>query len=153
MTKRGDFNAEEWATVLEAPALAAAQVMTAERGGTFREAAALARAYKEAREQHTSELVDAVIAEPPRIDPNQVRAPDALAERTDSQLRAATEIVRAHATPEELDDYRRFVLSVARGVAKAHKEGGFLGIGGKEISDAEQAAIDRIIDSLDDPAP
>jgi hypothetical protein len=153
VTKRGDFNAEEWATVLEAPALAAAEVMTAERGGTIREAAALARTYQEARQQHTSELVDAVIAEPPRLDPAQVKAPDALAQRADTQLRAATELLRAHATPDELDDYRRFVLSVARGVARAHKEGGFLGIGGKEISDAEQAAIDRIIDSLDDPAP
>jgi hypothetical protein len=153
MTKRGEFNADEWSTVVQAPALAAAQVMTAERGGTLREAASLARTYKEARAEHGSELVEAVVSESPRIEPAEVRSPDALAEHTRQQLHAATDIVRRHATPEELDDYRRFILSVARAVARAHKEGGFLGIGGKEISDKEQAAIDAIIDALDDPAP
>jgi hypothetical protein len=29
-------------------------------------------------------------------------------------------------------------------VARAHKEGGFLGIGGKEVSESEQAALDEI---------
>jgi hypothetical protein len=93
------------------------------------------------------------VSEAPRIDRAEVHSPDELARHADEQLRAATEIVRTHAGPEELDDYRRFILSVARAVARAHKEGGFLGIGGKEISDKEQAAIDAIIDSLDDPAP
>jgi hypothetical protein len=153
MTKRGEFNADDWSTVVQAPALAAAQVMTAERGGTLREAASLGRTYQEARAEHSSELVEAVVSEPPRIEPADVRSPDGLAEHARQQLRAATDIVRRHATDEELDDYRRFILSVARAVARAHKEGGFLGIGGKEISDKEQAAIDAIIDSLDDPAP
>jgi hypothetical protein len=152
MTKRAEFNADQWATIVEAPALAAAQVMTAERGGTFREAASLARTYQEARAEQQTELLEALLAEPPRVDPATVRSPDELARHVDARLRAATEILRTHASPEELDDYRRFVLAVARAVARAHKEGGFLGIGGKEISEAEQAAIDAIIDSLDDPA-
>jgi hypothetical protein len=151
MTKRADFNADEWAIVVEAPALAAAQVMTAERGGTFREASSLARTYKEAREGQHTELVEALLAEPPRIEPATVHSHEELAQHTDERLRAATELLRTHASPEELDDYRKFVLAVARAVARAHKEGGFLGIGGKEISEAEQAAIDAIIDSLDDP--
>jgi hypothetical protein len=153
MTKRADFNADDWATVVAGPALAAAQVMTAERGGTFREAASLARTYQEARAEQHTEVVEALLAEPPRVDPATVRNPQELAQHADQQLRAATEILRTQATPDELDDYRRFVLAVSRAVARAHKEGGFLGIGGKEISDSEQEAIDAIIDSLDDPAP
>lgn len=45
---------------------------------------------------------------------------------------------------EDAEAYRRFVLDVARAAAEAHKEGGFVGIGGKQVSEAEQAAIDDI---------
>jgi hypothetical protein len=33
---------------------------------------------------------------------------------------------------------------VAEAAAKAHKEGGFIGIGGKEVSEREQAALNEI---------
>ena len=36
-------------------------------------------------------------------------------------------------------------------VAGAHKEGGFLGIGGKQISDAENQALDEISSALGTP--
>ena len=35
------------------------------------------------------------------------------------------------------------MLAVADTVAHAHKEGGFLGIGGKEVSETEQAVLDQ----------
>ena len=43
------------------------------------------------------------------------------------------------ATPEETEEYRQFLLRLADVVAHAHKEGGVLGIGGKEVSQEEQA--------------
>jgi hypothetical protein len=52
------------------------------------------------------------------------------------------------ATPEEVEDYRRFVFAVADTVAHVHKEGGFLGIGGKEVSDSEQAVLDQLAQTL-----
>jgi hypothetical protein len=42
-------------------------------------------------------------------------------------------------------------MTVAQAVARAHKEGGFLGIGGKEISDAENQALDEISTALGTP--
>jgi hypothetical protein len=36
-------------------------------------------------------------------------------------------------------------------VAGAHKEGGFLGIGGKQISDAENQALDELSIALGSP--
>ena len=57
----------------------------------------------------------------------------------------------AKATPEETDAYKRFVMTVAQAVASAHKEGGFLGIGGKQISDAENQALDEISAALGAP--
>jgi hypothetical protein len=35
-------------------------------------------------------------------------------------------------------------MEVAEAAAKAHKEGGFIGIGGKEISPEEQVALDEL---------
>jgi hypothetical protein len=40
-------------------------------------------------------------------------------------------------------------MGVAEAAARAHKEGGFIGIGGKEVSEAEQAALDEIGAILD----
>jgi hypothetical protein len=37
---------------------------------------------------------------------------------------------------------------VADVVAHAHKEGGVLGIGGKEVSEQEQAAMDQLASTL-----
>ncbi len=42
-------------------------------------------------------------------------------------------------------------MTVAQAVASAHKEGGFLGIGANEISDAENQALDELSAALDPP--
>src|SRR3712207_907422 len=69
MTTKADFNAEEWATLVEAPLLAAMRVAAAERGGTIRESMAVARAYADSRRhQGESELLDAMVASPPALD-------------------------------------------------------------------------------------
>ena len=52
------------------------------------------------------------------------------------------------ATPEEAEEYRDFILRLADVVAHAHKEGGVLGIGGKEVSEEEQATIDQLAATL-----
>ena len=60
----------------------------------------------------------------------------------------AIAILRDRVDPEELEDYRGFVRWLAETVAHAHKEGGFLGIGGRPVSDAEPDAIDAIAAAL-----
>ena len=49
MTGKADFTAEEWETVLEGPTSAGMAVITAERGGSFRESYSMAKAYLEAQ--------------------------------------------------------------------------------------------------------
>ena len=51
---------------------------------------------------------------------------------------------------DEESAYKRFVLGVAQAAAEAHKEGGFIGIGGKRISDEERVALDEIEAMLDE---
>ena len=67
-------------------------------------------------------------------------------------LREAIAILEQKATPGGGRAYRHFVMDVAEAAAKAHKEGGFIGIGGKEVSEREQAALDEIEAALDTAA-
>jgi len=153
MTKKADFNAEEWSTIVEAPLYAGMRVISADRGGTLRESLALGRVYQDARgKDGESELLDELVKSPPSIDPNEVRnAGGNIGALASERLRAAIGILEGKATAEEIDAYKRFVMTVAQAVAGAHKEGGFFGIGGKQISDAENQALDEISMALGAP--
>lgn len=153
MTTKADFNAEEWSTVVNGPLYACMHVISADRGGTLRESLAMSRAYQEARAHHgESELLDELVKSPPAIDPDRLReAGGNIGVVATNQLREAIAILDAKATAAETDAYKRFVMTVAQAVASAHKEGGFLGIGGKQISDAENQALDEISAALGAP--
>ena len=145
MTKKADFNADEWSKVVEGPLLAGMRVVTADRGGTIRESLAMGQVYAQARQQQgASELLDELVATPPAIDPARTRSSGDVGQSSSDGLRAAVGLLEQKASPEELGAYRGFVRDVARAVARAHKEGGFLGLGGKEVSPAEQVALDEI---------
>jgi hypothetical protein len=149
MTKKADFNAEEWSTVVEAPLLAGMRVVTAHRGGTIRETLAMGQVYAQARQKHgESELLDELVSSPPALDQQRVRAAGDLGKVMTEGVGGAIAVLQQKATPEEVDAYRNFVMDVAEAAAKAHKEGGFIGIGGKQVSESEQAALDEIQASL-----
>lgn len=149
MTKKADFNAEEWSLVVQGPALAGMMLVTAERGGMLRETVSMAKAYAEAREDHgASELLDEIVSSPPMVDQAQPRSREELLDQGAQHLREAVAVLEAHATPAEVDDYQRFVVALSNRVAHAHREGGFLGVGGHEVSDREQAALDEVAAAL-----
>ena len=149
MTKKAEFNAEEWSTIGEGPVLAGMRVITASRGGTIRESMAMGKTYAKARQQHgESELLDALVAAPPSVDPERVRAAGDIGRATSERLREALQLLEGKASPEEIDAYKRFVLAVAEAAATAHKEGGFMGVGGKQVSDEERVALDEIAAAL-----
>jgi len=54
-------------------------------------------------------------------------------------------LLQQKATPDEVEDYRRFVLGLAERVAAAHREGD------EAVSDAERAAIDEIAATIGRP--
>jgi len=152
MTTKADFSAEEWSLVLEGPPIAGMIVITAQRGGTLRESIQLGKAYAEARKQQgSSELLDAIVSEQPQVDQSRYRSPEELREGGLARLREAVELLEQKAATEEVDDYKRFVVGLAERAAAAHKEGGFLGVGGKDVSDAERAALDEIAAAVDSP--
>ena len=69
MTTKAAFSPEEWKAVLEGPPAAGLIVITAARGGMFRETVAMSKAYAEARTEHgDSELLDEIVAAKPQVD-------------------------------------------------------------------------------------
>ena len=150
MPSKADFNAEEWSTVVEAPMLAGLRVVAADRGGTIREGVAIGRVYAEARRsQGGSELLDDLVASRPAVDAQRVQAAGDIAAVSTDRLQEALRILAEKGSPEDAEGYKRFVLAVAQAAAEAHKEGSFIGIGGKQISDEEQRALDEIRQVLD----
>ena len=144
MATKADFNAEEWSTIAEAPLLAGMHVATADRGGTLRESVAMGKVYAQARQGHgDSELLDELVGSPPSMNPEKLRSLGDVATAARTRLGEAKQILEQKA-PDDLEAYRRFVLSLAQAAAEARKEGGFAGIGGKPVSEAEQAALDEI---------
>ena len=144
MTSKSDFTAEEWQLILEAPPSAGMIVVTAQRGGSFRETIAMAKAYVEARKQHgNSELLDEIVAAKPERDHTHYHTPDELKQHGLQHLRDSVALLKTKASPEEVDEYRRFIVTLSHQVAAAHRERG------QEISESELTAINDITGALD----
>jgi len=143
MTTKSDFSTEEWQLVLEAPPSAGMIVVTAQRGGTFRESIAMAKAYVEARKQHgESQLLDEIVAAKPERDHTRYHSPEELKQHGLQHIRDSVALLEGKATPVEVDEYRQFIVTLAHAVASAHREHG------QEVSESEQAAIGDITAAL-----
>ena len=143
MTTKSDFTTEEWQLILEAPPSAGMIVVTAQRGGTFRESIAIAKAYVEARRQHgESQLLDEIVAAKPERDHTHYHSPDELKQSGLKHLSESVALLERKATPVEVGEYRQFIITLSHKVAAAHREHGV------EVSEAEKAAIDDIAGAL-----
>jgi hypothetical protein len=143
MTTKAAFTPEEWTTVIEGPTSAGMMIVMASHGGTFRETYAMSKAYVEARSEHgQSELLDEIISTRPKADHTRAHSPEELRTHALALIREAVGLVAAKATPEELEGYRGFVITVANKVAAAHREDG------QDVSPPEAEAIAAITEAL-----
>lgn len=143
MTGKADFTEQEWETVLEGATSAGLIVSTAQRGGSFRESFALAKAFTEARTAAgASSLIDEIVQSKPKVDRAHHGSVEEMKEHHLGVIRQAVSLLEAKASPEEVEDYRRFTLGLAERVASAKEEGD------QPVSDAERAAIDEISATL-----
>ena len=148
MTGKADFTDDEWKQILEGPPSAGLIVIASDRGGSIRESFSMAKAYTEARKEHgESELLDEIVNAKPEMDHTRYHSPEELKEASLKHLTAAVGLLESKATPQELDEYKKFILELAQRVAEARKEG-FLGLSGERVSDDEKAAIGEISGAL-----
>jgi hypothetical protein len=144
MTGKSDFTEDEWKLVLEAPPSAGLIVIASDRGGSVRESFSMAKAYTEARKDHgDSELLDEIVSAKPEMDHTRFKSPEELKEASLGHVRDAVALLKEKATPEEVDEYKKFIVGLANRVAEARKEG-FLGLSGERVSEDERSAIGEV---------
>jgi hypothetical protein len=143
MTSKSDFTPEEWRLILEAPPSAGMIVVTAQHGGSFRETIAMAKAYAEARQQHgKSELLDEIVAAKPERDHTHYHSLEEVKQHGLQHLRDSVALLEKKVTTEEVEEYRRFIVTLSHRVAAAHREHGV------DVTESEQKAIDEITEAL-----
>jgi hypothetical protein len=143
MTTKDAFAPDEWTLVLEAPTSAGMIVLTASHGGTLRETVAMSKTYVEARSEHgKSELLDEIVGAKPKADHTRSHSAAELKANGLQHVRDAMTLIASKATTQEVEDYKQFVLTLARKVAAAHREDG------QTVSPAEAEAIQEIETAL-----
>ena len=143
MTVKAAFEPNEWKLVEEGPTSAAMLVITSARGGTFRETLAMGKEYAEARQQHgQSELLDELVSARPHVDHTRFHSPEELRDHVVERLREAVAVLEKKAEPQEIADYKTFIVTLSERVAGAHSEHG------QPVSEPEQAAIESIKGAL-----
>ncbi len=145
MTGKSDFTAEEWELVAQGPASAGLIVVTAQRGGVFRETLALTRGYVEARQAHgQSEPSSTRSSRPSPSSTTLATARRESCASTGCSISVTRlPLLEQKATAEELDSYRRFTVGLAEKVANAHREEG-----ADAVSPKERAALDQITEAV-----
>ena len=119
--------------------------------GMTKEAIAVAKAVTES--QSNNELITS-IATTWKGQVTKPKLPELPRDTPDDTRNAALEHCKRAAaivsqkSPAEADEYKQWLVSLARKAAEASKEGGFLGIGGTLVSDDETAAINTLASAL-----
>jgi hypothetical protein len=83
--------------------------------------------------------------------PQDIRTPEEAKNAALENLKKVSAILAAKAPSAEADDFKRWIVGIAKDVSEASNEGGFLGLGGTRVSDAEKQALQAIAKALDVP--
>jgi len=157
MTSKSDFPEDEWARVTRAPLVAGMAIMLADPGGPIEATKETMASIKTAtnpptREQLVTEVALDVQAEvQAKRNPLKGFRPTGSSSPGDqvlAELTAVQEIVAARATDEETVAFGRWLVAAAQAAADAAKEGGFMGIGAQQVSEREQAMLERVRDAV-----
>ena len=162
MAGKGNFTPDEWKTLLESVMMAGIAVTAADPSGlwgTLKESMASALAVMgAAHDPSATELVHALATEFETSDGRSTardglrtqlsgkRPPEIVAQSLDV-IKQAAAIVAAKA-PGDTASFKAWLQHISQGVAEAATEGGFLGFGGVQVSDAEKATLAQISASL-----
>jgi hypothetical protein len=142
---RARYSTEQWNKIRLGPLAAASLVIGASPSGAAgiaKEVSALGDVIASLRKDASpASLFSLVTADP-------ITTPDLMALPTEQagligMLQNAVATVRANSAIDGAT-YGESIVEMATKVAEASKEGGFLGIGARKISEAEQAMLDQI---------
>ena len=162
MANKASFTPEEWVLLLESPMMAGMAVSAAEPSGLFgmlKESFATGKLLVQAKsDASANELVKAVAADYETAEGRKAaseglkaklggRQPGDIKAKALDALRQVTALLAARA-PGDAAAYKAWLAHISQNVAEAAKEGGFLGFGGVQVSDAEKATLAEISAAL-----
>jgi hypothetical protein len=156
MSKKNDYTSEEWKAISSAPMAAGLLVTLSDASGPVgiaKEAYAAGKAITDSARGDAPEIVKA-LAESVKSGGGRPELPVVpTGDRAQMKVALIGTINTAvgaveRKSPGEADGYKRWLASVAENVSQASKEGGFLGIGGTQVSREEQEALDQLNDLL-----
>lgn len=163
MTTQADYTAEQWQDITDAAGMVAAMVTGADLSGPvgiFQELKASVNSQTELSKQSSNPLLQSIAATLSTVDKDKPstnrpdsgkRGEEAVAEMQ-GQVKAAVDLV-AQKSQTDADAYKAYLMDVGVRVAKAAKEGGFLGMGGTKVSGDERAALEKLATMLGVSAP
>ena len=162
MATKSSFNADEWAKVLQSVMMASIAVTAADPSGlwgTLKESMVAGHALLEAKsDSKSSELIKAVVAD---FETSEGRAaarerlqatltgskPGEVKAKAVAAVRDAAALLDAKA-PDDAATFKAWLRHISQAVAEASSEGGFLGFGGVQVSEAEKATLAEISGAL-----
>lgn len=153
---KSKFSTEEWMKVMTGAGNAGAAVVAASPSGVTGLIAEMTAIVKGVREEVSKSprtaLLEAVAADlvagPPEgfkpDDQGRVTNPEEAVQHALEGVRQALWLVDSKTSPEDAASYRQMLRTVAERVAGAAKEGGFLGMGGEQISEKERDILAQL---------
>ena len=162
MATKADFSADEWKTILGSPMLAGMAVTLAEPSGLWgmmKESMASGQALLAARsDAGASQIAKAIVADIESAEGRSAareslsaeltgKSPAEMKQQILATLTRVGQILDAKA-PAEAPAFKAWLKQVAQNVAEASSEGGFLGFGGVQVSEAEKASLADVAKAL-----
>ncbi len=170
MSVQEKYTEEEWFLLKTTPSLVGSAMAGAGNSGimgTMKEAMANVRSIMEANNEYPENpLIGSIVQKPAsreeakemagdykerlmsRMQENNVKKAEELAELTISDVEAACALLDEREDADVAMEYKNWVFGIAIKVAEAAKEGGFLGFGGTQVSEGEQALLERLKTTL-----
>jgi hypothetical protein len=147
MSNPTDYSPEEWKVICSAPMMAGLLISMSDMSGPIgiaKEAMAVVKTVTQTATASSSELIrsvaEAIKAQGARPDVSELRTePTAVRAILIDHCKQAAQLVQQK-SPLESEEYREWLVSLAKRTADASKEGGFLGMGGT-VSEAENLAV------------
>ena len=168
MATKTDFTSDEWKLLLQSPLVVAIAVSAADPSGIIgmlKESMASARALLAAKSDPNADALVKAIADDFETSEGRGLAQDGfratiagatqpadVAAKAIGSLRAVAALLDAKGGADAVP-FKAWLAGVAKSVAEAAPEGGFLGVGGTQVSEAEKATVSGIAAALGVPAP
>lgn len=154
MSSKADYTLEEWASLARAPFWVGMLITMASPSGisgVLEESRAVSQDLLQP--QTDSPLIQHLIADIQAskgqlAQPEQKLTPQNASHHALKGLQTVARLLEHKALPDEAVVFKDWLMLIAQDTAQAAKEGGFLGIGGTQVNQAEEKTLQQIREAL-----